>query len=925
MSRLKALQTILKGARPRGEELLKKLETPFAATERIGAQVAGRSIEALAFGVSKIRKATTGAVRAIKKEAPPPKQPTFEEDLSESFVGYTGDISPAAINRAIDDIPTDADLISLNKLSDKEIESVYGHSRNLVKLAEEGDPLAMSLWKDYRKKLQAGEIEGTSISSVDPFDSLEVRQFNEGGFLRRMDGLMAKVTFQRLKAKPAPAIEEGVIVKTALSSARARVAQMGDVIGDFSSTSYGAINGGRMIDSMEKVQKFHDNFLRGAFIDLRNNFHGFKFGAGQGKAIEKFIAEASDDFGQFQMKVIKGLRGQTVEEISPFVTASMKSFRGYLDKMIDFSNSSGLPIRKRENFFPQIWNRDAITAGRERFQTMLLAKFTAEGAKDPKALATEVTNSIIARYDGWVQDIISEDLAHAKRRAINIVGDEYDQWDEFLVTDLNFTLNIYNKRVAGLAQMTKLLGKNGFKKSRTLIEEDYGKAIEEATDAETKQTIKVEMEKQTHDLGNLLYRSLTGSTQGAFDATDIAAYASNTFRHFNTARMMGQIALSSAVDTTHVVMQAVMGREPTRIFRDVFTDLKRLGDLDDVARILGGIEPMETRSGLWAKFAENPALDIRHLKGSGTLIDMANQAERTLRGTSEAAVKFTWFFTYEQKMRMLSSVFAIDEVTRRIPGLLKGTLEKSDIGFMGRLGIDKRRAGMAAEQIQKHSKFKPDGSVDKLNLGAWDETAIEGVEAMQMALRQRVDEVVIRPGIVDSPAFADTAIGSLMFQFQRFDLAMWNRIGRTLPDKDTAEAVAHATSAVFTSALVILAKDIINKREIETDPTDILYEAIHRSGLLGYFSNSLDFADRVGFGPGTLIGAESGARWFERQDPLGSFLGPSWGTVRDLNKVLDNPNFRNVRRLMPFQNNAQLKALETTARHLTGPIIDPEE
>ena len=210
-------------------------------------------------------------------------------------------------------------------------------------------------------------------------------------------------------------------------------------------------------------------------------------------------------------------------------------------------------------------------------------------------------------------------------------------------------------------------------------------------------------------------------------------------------------------------------------------------------------------------------------------------------------------------------------------------------------------------------------------LDSWDSQAANEIVALRNAVRKRIDTVIIRPGIVDSPAGADTPLGSFLLQYQKFGFATYNRIGRNLPNKESAEILSHITSALFIGIATSKLKDIVNGKEVEFDPVTSIYESIHRSGFLGYMSNMLDLTDRLGIGPGAIIGAETfSTSKFGQQRPLSPIAGPSLSTFEKAQRTLGNPTFKNVSSLLPFQNLATIRAVVTAATAAKN-LVDPEE
>nr|ANO58272.1 hypothetical protein [uncultured Alphaproteobacteria bacterium] len=204
---------------------------------------------------------------------------------------------------------------------------------------------------------------------------------------------------------------------------------------------------------------------------------------------------------------------------------------------------------------------------------------------------------------------------------------------------------------------------------------------------------------------------------------------------------------------------------------------------------------------------------------------------------------------------------------------------------------------------------------------------LEAKIALHAALKRSTDRAVITPGIGDMPMFHSREIGQLLFQFNSFGFAAVNKYLRNLGHRAVnGEAVGMAmnvTMALGLGALAFSIKEGIVKGRFQDgtmpdEPATYVYEAIDRSGLMGwmmpYANAGLKLTARPLADMGFPIEAPSrfaAQRWF--QPILGPTFGGALGDLEAMTSHLVAGDLEKTwskgRLFVPYRNVFYLEAL----------------
>ena len=196
------------------------------------------------------------------------------------------------------------------------------------------------------------------------------------------------------------------------------------------------------------------------------------------------------------------------------------------------------------------------------------------------------------------------------------------------------------------------------------------------------------------------------------------------------------------------------------------------------------------------------------------------------------------------------------------------------------------------------------------NFDKWDDQHVAGV--FQSAVLKDTNNIIITPGVGDTPLWASSTIGRSIFQFRSFTTASYNRATIGGLSEGTAQFYYGAAFQIGLGALTYALKQSANGKEVDWSPNKLVLEGIDRSGILGplmEYNNMAEKASGGMVGLGALLGTGTQSRYASRGF-IGSALGPTFGlldTITDVTAGVLNGDagdrvLHNVRTLLPGNN-----------------------
>ncbi len=208
-------------------------------------------------------------------------------------------------------------------------------------------------------------------------------------------------------------------------------------------------------------------------------------------------------------------------------------------------------------------------------------------------------------------------------------------------------------------------------------------------------------------------------------------------------------------------------------------------------------------------------------------------------------------------------------------------LDKDIKGDLAFLGIDSKNIDAISAQLDKYGKDTRGIFVS--NVSKWDDLAAK--EAWIGAIRKDQRRMTAQADLGDVAHFYRTPIGRLMMKYKTWATVATQKlfIGGVL--QGGSKAMPGIATAVSAGAMVNYLMELSKGNEPSTDPEELLYGGIVRSGLAGLLPD-------VGgsYLLNRLAGVESGgAKYYSYMDMQDLAAGPVGGLLGDVGKVVGAP------------------------------------
>ncbi len=549
----------------------------------------------------------------------------------------------------------------------------------------------------------------------------------------------------------------------------------------------GELEGRTLGPAVETTMRRYQGNLAKFIVRRRENFKkarkaGFKGGI---KEFDKRVASATR-------------RADKDSAADEFVEAVAKSWRDDVaDPLKDEAVGvnllpEGVQVSTAPSYLYRIYNRQKVLVGEGRFRDILKQHIRSEvdramlstdkkptpdflGAADVDEYVEGIVGGVFNRITGKEIDDLPDWLVPAaqgplKGRTLNIPD---EMVEEFLEDNMEWIARKYVRQMASEVEMTRAFGRADLKDQIDEIQADYRelrakekdpKKLEKLNKREVADLVKI---RDFRDMLRGTFRA--GEEQSAWSAMTRLALA------WNYIRLLGGVTLSSLPDLANV-----MTRQGIRSFVDdgltgLVSGTKAAKIAKRDAREWGVI----TETVLQTRMAELAELHDPHAAG--------NIAERMMRNVTSQFSRLTLLDRWNDTMKTIVTLQAGNKVARltrksltELPdnwgevGLQASfsKLDKGEIGYLGKLGIDEGMATRIADQIEKYGI--QENGIWGLNLRAWDDGNARRV--MGAALAKEADGGVVTPGIADKPLWARGNAGKLALQFKSFGLAAHQRI-----------------------------------------------------------------------------------------------------------------------------------------------------
>lgn len=437
-----------------------------------------------------------------------------------------------------------------------------------------------------------------------------------------------------------------------------------------------------------------------------------------------------------------------------------------------------------------------------------------EGLQDE---ADKIAAHILDGIEGGPIDTLAIDHLVPKAGSLNertltfITDQELEQLG-VLVSSARDLVKRHNREMTRELALGQLFGERDMRGIKATVRQDYDKLLRDAEAAGDANQLDALRKARDADMRtvDLVRDRITGVHQMPGDPTSLATNVLNGVRTYNTVTLLLGAAVSN------------------------FTDL--------VAPALrhGAVPVLKELAGF--------AVNVRRFKQAKNIANHFGLATEAVTGQRVSAMLEGGGPTtklQQQAMNVFGKVTGMNLVTdiaetvaamvgsRRIAQMAT-RYGKKDVARLAEIGIDQNTAKRIAEQHAEHS-IKVRGVIDP-RTAMWEDA--EAARVFENALRRDARMAVVRPGIVDVPAWMDSGeyagIGKVIGQFQRFNYSATQRLMVAGWQRADAEYFSGMLTLLAVGyAIDSLKTGIRGEDPSKRDPDQVIIGAIDRSGIMG--------------------------------------------------------------------------------------------
>lgn len=488
----------------------------------------------------------------------------------------------------------------------------------------------------------------------------------------------------------------------------------------------------------------------------------------------------------------------------------------------------------------------------------------------------------------------------------------------FLVSDVDHVANLYVRSMAPDVEMFGEFGSLSLDDRLDLIGRDFKQKIAAAATEDERRKLHARWRDDIRDVTAMFGRLRnTWGIPGNPDGLGVRILRGA--RNVNYLRLLGEQTISALPD----LGRPVMIHGISRVLRDGLAPLVRNMRAVKLARreaqLAGTALDMvlDSRAIDFAEIGDQYGRHTAFERGLNALT--RNFGTITLmRPWTDALKTFTAVVT---QTRMIEAARALADGRLR-PGL-RGRIERGslvrgqDLEWLAMLGIDRDLAGRIVDEFDRHGEVV-DGAY-LANSERW--TDREAVERFRSALAKDVDAAIVTPGIGDRPLWLDgTEIGKTIGQFKTFLFASAQRVLLAGLQQRDAATLSGLLLMVSLGMGAYAMKSMTAERELSEDPARWVAEGIDRSGVLGWFFEVNNIAERLTGGRVGVSAMMDDGRTMSRhawRGTLSTLVGPSAGLIEDVGRTTTaiasgewgEADMRAARRLFPYQNLVGLREI----------------
>ncbi|MBS6908056.1 MAG: hypothetical protein KH218_11865 [Klebsiella sp.] len=537
------------------------------------------------------------------------------------------------------------------------------------------------------------------------------------------------------------------------------------------------------------------------------------------------------------------------------------------------------------SYFPRVYRVGKIVEERDKFRDLLVNWWSrgpsAMSREDAEIAADATINKIVgAKIPQDFTNVFTVKVPGSSRqRTLNLPD---NMMRDYLESDANYVLQRHIREASPDIELTRVFGNRNLESQLKAIQDEYDELMRARPQEQAK--LAKARENDIRDITAMRDR-LVGTYGMPDDPSSFFVRAGRAMRNVNFVTKLGGMTVSAIPDLARGVMVngfsktmkgygALISRSPA--FAANKSEMKKMGVMVETV--------LNSRSRLMADLVDSST--------------RTNAAEAGLDRVTDVFGKLTLMGQYNDINKAINGMVTADSI-------LSGAAPASRIA---KLGISPATAARISEQFRKHGEVLDGWHIG--NFEKWDDDYAAGV--FQSAVLKDTNNIIITPGVGDTPLWASSPIGRTVFQFRSFTTASYNRATIGGLSEGTAQFYYGTAFQIALGALTYALKQAANGKEVDWSPQKLAIEGIDRSGILGplmEYNNMAEKATGGMFGLGPLLGTGTQSRYASRGF-IGSALGPTFGlldTVTDVTAGVLNGDagdrvLHSVRTLLPGNN-----------------------
>lgn len=610
------------------------------------------------------------------------------------------------------------------------------------------------------------------------------------------------------------------------------------------------------------------------------------------QAYAKYKADGGDlNYTRFREEVGDAMRNGDIHG-NAAVQDAARALRQVVDRVKVAQQDLGLLPPDAElkalgqtSYFPRIYRVGKIVEERDKFRE-LLVNWWSRGAsamsrEDAEIAADATINKIVGAKipQDFVNVFTVKVPGSSRQRTLNLPD---NMMRDYLESDANYVLQRHIREASPDIELTRVFGNRNLESQLKAIQDEYDELMRARPQDQAK--LAKARENDIRDITAMRDR-LVGTYGMPDDPSSFFVRAGRAMRQVNFFTKLGGMTVSAIPDVARGVM--VNGYQRT---------MKAYGALISKSPAFAANRSEMEKMGVMVETVLNSRSRLM-----ADLVDSStrtNAAEAGLERVTDVFGKLTLMGQYNDINKAVNGMVTADLI-------LSGSAPASRIA---KLGISPATAARINEQFRKHGEVLDGWHIG--NFEKWDDDYAAGV--FQSAVLKDTNNIIITPGVGDTPLWASSPIGRTVFQFRSFTTASYNRATIGGLSEGTAQFYYGTAFQIALGALTYALKQSANGKEVDWSPQKLAIEGIDRSGILGplmEYNNMAEKATGGMFGLGPLLGTGTQSRYASRGF-IGSALGPTFGlldTVTDVTAGVLNGDagdrvLHSARTLLPGNN-----------------------